>query len=919
MEMKRKHKRNDLNLVSDIKASSAQEQNMSEENKTKFGNMPLGMINKMLVSFIGEDAFLYYCEKYHKDWELDWQSKEAFSKHLKRLFEEKESSYRDLNPHYDQSVYRIACKILEVFCKEYDLPKYISYTIQGFYGLLTVRLSRTEYPVFETCYMLDFVICGTLHFFVEQTVDEIGKNNDIRFSYLDAETKYNMVFDELGKKFKDKNDEKPSLEKFYTKLSNWYSGEIKRQVLSDHFKKIIINYCKKGQNPDKWKDMKAVLDFCKKYERKTEMSCLIEAYLTANVQNFIKAEIPEGDWNEIKSCLEDIITYLNENHFILPGGLSDKLHQRVEMLHHILLDPLGDKSEPIDSACLEILENHIYLQDEKRAEDLISNINEIAPEAAGFYCNWLRAYIAVARGGFKSARDLYNEAFNQIHFAGIWAKPFLKQAFALSVYCGSNRDAVHNKIDPDKDSKTPLPNDGKRFWEYGYAIGIFDKPAEDAFLEYVYRKENFSSEFPEDMFSPGKGIDFNKIKPALVENIKEKVEEEYKRLSALKKGSINTRLTIFNGEGQRRPPLSAAIWLFSISSDERFLDLIDRWLDFFDRKLDFNKISDLGETPLNASTMAYKNFCAKNSDPESPVKKRLQKITTRIFGKTKKEYLGIATKRKGIHALQNVIDSCDIELVKEFVEGGLDIDSIRFPPDGLSPIYYIIDRIAKLQDPKRAARAMLLNPENTNFKYLDALGMTAEDRKRNFYNMMNHLTPEAHLLLNESVIREDLGDESTYGEQIEKLKEICLYLIDQTKDQDAYKFSNNLGTEWTTLTFAAETDDVDICRALLEHGADPNISLKTGGGDKIPNTFLHRCIRHEAWHVLEMFLTDFKDAASVTIKEYNDFGEYAPFVFFFEKNKEKRAGFMEKFIKLFESCGADFTISSTNKSEEKPQ
>lgn len=896
--------------------------------------MPLGMINKMLVSFIGEDAFLDYCEKHHKDWGLDnWQSREAFSKHLKRLFEEKESSYRDENPLYDQSVYRIAYKILDDFCNQYDLPKYISHTIQSFYGLLMLQLSRAEYPVFETYHILDFVICGTLHFFVEQTVDKISKNNDIRFSYLDAETKYDMVFDELGKKFKDKNDEKSSLEKFYKKLSDWYSGKIKKNVLSDHFKTIIVNNCKKGQNPAKWKDMKAILDFCKKEDKKTEMRCLIEAYLTANVQNFIKAELPEENWNEMENFyFKDILDYVTNNYFILTVPShelhyisSDELHRRVEELRHILLDPLGDNSEAIDSALLEILVNHVYLQDEKKFKDLLSDIKEIAPEAASFYCNWLQAYIAVAKGNFDKAKDFYNKAFSNIHFAGICARFFLKQAFALSVYCTDYtpkrdfRDTVSNAIDPEKSSQTPLPNDGKRFWEYGYAVGVFDKPAEETFLEYVYRKENFSAEFPEEMFFPGKGIDFNKIKPIIIENIKEKIEEEYTRLSALKKGSINTRLTIFNGDGQRRSPLSAAIWMFSISSDERFLDLVERWFALFDQELDFNKISDLGETPLNAASMVYKDFCAKNSDPESPIKKRLKKIVTRIFGKTKKEYLGIATKRKGIHALQNVIDSCDIELVKEFAEGGLDIDSIRFPPDGLSPIYYIIDRIFRLQDPKRAAITHLLTPENTNFKYLDAPGITAEDRKRNFYNRMNHLTPEAHLLFNESVIREDLGDESTYGEQIEKLKEICLYLIDQTKDQDAYKFSNNLGTEWTSLTFAAETDDVDICRALLNHGADPNISLKTGGGDKIPNTFLHRCIRHEAWHVLEMFLTDFKDAASVTIKEYNDFGEYAPFVFFFEKNKEKRRSFMEKFIKLFESCGADLTIDLNDKSEEKPK
>ena len=884
----------------------------------------------MLVSFIGEDAFLDYCEKHHKDWGLDWQSREAFSKHIERLFEEKESSYRDLNPHYDQSVYGIACKILGKFCDEYDLPKYIADTILDFYKLMTIRLSMTEYPIFETYYILDFVICGTLHFFVERTVSEIGKNNDISFSYLDAETKYNTVFDELGRQFE-------SLEKFYRELDS-YAGKI------EHFKKIIVNYCKKGQNPAKWNDMKDILDFCKKEGKEKEMSRLIEAYITANVQNAIQKEIPpeKKDWNEIKSCLEDIITYLNENYLILPADLSDKLHQRVEMLHHILLDPLGDKSEPIELACLEILENHIYLQDEKRAEDLISNIKEIAPEASDFYCNWLRAYIAVAKGEFKNAKKLYNEAFNNIHFAGIYATLFLKQAFALSVYCDLNPDSVRNVIDPEKDSENPLPQDGKRFWEYGYAIGVFDEPAAETFPKLVYWRENFSDEFPQEMFFHDIEAASNRTKAApsgnfvfCAGNIKEKIEEYYNTLSALKKGSINTRLKIFDGDAQKRPPLSAALYLFTSASrekftdlEEKFLDLIERWLGISDpekaiKELDFNVIADLGETPLNMATIAYKDFCTKNSDPESPVKKRLRKIVTHILGKTDKEYRGIATGRRGIHPLQNVIDSCDIELVKEFVEKflevKLDIDSIRFSTGKVSPIHYIIDRIATLQDPKRAARAMLLNPENTNFKYLDELGMTAEDRKRNFYNMMNHLTPEAHLLLNESVIREDLGDESTYGEQIEKLKEICLYLIDQTKDQDAYKFINNLGTEWTSLTFAAETDDVDICRALLEHGADPNISLKTGWDNEIPNTFLHRCIEYEAWHVLEMFLTDFKDEAAETIKKYKDSGKYAPFTFFFEKNKEKRAGFMEKFIKLFESCGADFTINSTDESEEKPQ
>ncbi|MBR4531338.1 ankyrin repeat domain-containing protein [bacterium] len=870
---------------------------MSEDNKTKFGNMPLGMINKMLVSFIGEDAFLDYCEKYHKDWKLDWQSREAFRKHLDRLFEEKESSYRDLNPHYDQSVYRIAFKILDDFCEQYGLPRYIADTILTFYGfhtLLTFQLSQAEYPICETHYMLDYVICGILHSFVKRTVNEIGKKDDICFSYLDAKEKYEKTFQELGKKFKDKNGEKSNLEKFYTKLSNWYSDKIKGQVLSDHFKKIIINNCKKGQNPAKWKDMKTILDFCKEKGKDLEVAHLIEAYLTANVQNFIKDKIPESDWKKIKSCFESIgknvfnkfiaekkksgdTTYLKEDCLFLAGEL-------LKVLHRILLDPLRDKSEPIRLARSEILENHIYLQDEKRAENLISNIKEIAPEAADFYCNWLLAYIAVAKGEFESAKKFYKAAFDNIHFAGICTEDFLKQAFALSVYCDSNRDTVRNAIDPKKDSKTPLPQDGKRFWEYGHAIGIFNKPTEEVYPELVYWRESFYTEFPQEMFFSDIEVSSDRTKPAPIGsftvchgNIKEKIEQDYNILCKLKKGNINTRMVnLKNSELQRRPPISVAIWLFFLSSNEglldwaeRGLDLIESWLGLQDPKtavkeLDLNAIADLGETPLNAATMVYKDFCAKNSDPESPIKKRLKKIIIHILDETEKDYLVIATKRKGIHPLQNVIDSCDIDLVKEFVEKfvkvRLDIDKIEFTPKKFPPVYYTINRILELQD----------------------------------------------------------SQESTSGEQIKKLKEICLHLIDKTKNQDTHKFRNEYEAEWTSLTLAAKTDDVDICRALLEHGADPNISLETEWGNEIPNTFLHRCIEYEAWYALEMFLTEFKDEAAKTIKKYNNSGKYAPFVFFFEKNKEKRTGFMEKFIKLFESCGADFTINPTDECKKKP-
>lgn len=753
---------------------------MSEENKTNFGNMPLGMINKMLVDFIGEDAFLDYCEKHHKDWKLDWQSKEAFSKHL---------SYRDLNPNYDQSVYRTAFKILDDFCEQYGLSPYIFNILAKIGCNLIARLGRQDTPVFETYFILLYEICqNVLPTLLEKAVNEIGKNNG--FSYFDAKTKYNMVFDELGRQFN-------SLENFYHKLSEyywdsptqtwykeWYKGLYKKKggqteeekqkkegrktsySLYRRFRDLVIYNYKKGQNPAKWNDMKAILDFCKKEKKNVEVSHLIEAYITVNVQNFIKAEIPDSTLQKIKDCLKKIGDLFDKS--VADGekdlqnlyDSADKLLYEMEPTIFTNLNLSEDNFKPIDSTLREVLKNHVYLQDEKRTEYLISNIKEISLEASGFYCNWLHAYIEVAKGEFESAKKLYKAAFDNIHFAGIYATPFLKQAFILSVYCDSNRDTIRKAIDPKKPSKTPLSPDGKRFWEYGYAIGIFDKPVEETYRELVFWREKFSDAFPEDMFFPDIEVNLNrKLAPTGCSgfyegNIKEKIEEYYNNLSALKEGSINTPLKIFDGDLQRRPPLSVAMWLFSISSnegfidlEERFLDLIERWLGLSDpetaiKELNFNVIADLGETPLNTATMVYKDFCEKNSDPKSPVKEKLKKIITHILWKTDKDYLKIATGKNGIHALQNVIDLCDIDLVKEFakkfVEVRLDINSIRFTPDKIPSLNYTIGHISQA-----------------------------------------------------------MFDESTSGEQIEKLKEICLYIMAKGKKEEYVKLFESYGLDFT--------------------------------------------------------------------------------------------------------------------------
>ena len=105
------------------------------------------------------------------------------------------------------------------------------------------------------------------------------------------------------------------------------------------------------------------------------------------------------------------------------------------------------------------------------------------------------------------------------------------------------------------------------------------------------------------------------------------------------------------------------------------------------------------------------------------------------------------------------------------------------------------------------------------------------------------------------------------------------------------------GNYITSLLFAAESNNVEICRKLILHNADPNICR--------PYTFLHRCIHLESWNVLEMYLNEFPDKAKVGINDHLQ--EKTPLSTFLEKMenkyKEGECDYIKHIIDLFSKCG----------------
>ena len=306
------------------------------------------------------------------------------------------------------------------------------------------------------------------------------------------------------------------------------------------------------------------------------------------------------------------------------------------------------------------------------------------------------------------------------------------------------------------------------------------------------------------------------------EDFKTSVEKDYQRLCALTNQTINHRVRMFNSETAHKiSPISLALYHASQFSDRRFIELLKDWLGLSDGKLKFdaidvNIVSDAGVTPVSAAIVQYKLLRLKENLLDKKAlqnMKDFKQIALKLIKMTSREYLNVESKKTFRHPLQEAIESYDIELVRAIIEHGLDINGLTISADACSPVYYTLLRIKALQNPSRTIANMKTE---------------------------------------------------TYETQLKELKNICLYLIGKTANQDEFILRNKFTNEsWTSLYYAVETDDADICRKLIEKGANPNLYLPMANESSIPNTFLYRCIEFKAWKVLEMYLTEYADVAKV--------------------------------------------------------
>ena len=796
----------------------------------KYGNVTLGEINEMLLSFIGKDMYLSFWEKENPNGTID-----AYRKRLKRLLEEKDSDLSALSRTDEKSIVKFVFdKILPDLQEEYSLSDELCSFMKNFVYSLYERFTQNDKPILDYCSNFD-------SFHIQDYLEQ-------------ARQKYKTAFSIIQEKYK-------SLTDFCRFFPDEYT--IKNNINS-------MKRCQGGKKPT-WSIMKQILNQVKDDRQTT--SLLIDAYIMSNIY----------------------------------AVLHDKIKTNT------IINIQYNATNSINNGIQYFFVDYGYKEDKSRTGDILKSIEELCPEAAEFYCNWFRGYRCVAKGKLEQAKEYYKKAFAARHFAGLQFETFIKQAVALSCYLDFNADKVRDSADPAKDSQSPLSVDAKRFWNYGYAAGIFEQKAEEIHQIVFHRVEILLKTFDSKMFYED-SVFYGELKKQFLEeqiivipkdeNI---FKDEYDTLNSLKADGINRRIRLVGTCQTKNPPMVVALCYVSSCYSfgytdlaGKFIELIKSWLANFD--IDFSLCSDKGCTIPCEAIQQYKKMKLHKFDLGLI---EFKQIVIKIIEKSDSDSLTKNSLQQKRSVLQEAIESCDIEIVKAIAEKINDIDNLRISADEDSPVYYAISRYVCLYRYMND-KSFKIQDGNINYKNLDVPGLTKEDKIQYIKAI------ESDLKLTEVKYKHIMvwlyGSEELWDSELVDIQNICLYLIEQTKDQDCYYKITKDGNHVTSLLFAAESKNVEICRKLLIHNANPNIYSPS---------FIERCIYWESWDVLAMYLKDFPEQAKIGINGTDNMFHMPllkAFIIGFIKasinNKNyKDSTLVEHIVELFKKCEAVYFIN----------
>lgn len=847
----------------------------------EYGNVTLSQITRFIVEVIGKDALLARTTITDEEINDAYKEKGSFYKYK---FMGKDSIFGRIKGFFSGLESEFNLEVKEITRKSsFDGSKWATYYESKF---------TTFY--YAILWELFVAIGGGRPFETKQYV--YTNRNIVRLIFLQTNPIYisyihhakNLGFDTLFESAKKELNF--SYEDIYKEIAEvYYKNNKNEQDAEEHVKRSIQKARKENKNPT-WNIFYAILVTLKNHNIKTS---LIEHFLDFYFYNNFRT-----------SAMQHIS--LNKDTWMKIENLTEQGHSPEE-IYTLFIDSFYNES-------ILTLEKQGQYFDAVTQGNSIDNffqftkdypaIKKDLPHSFAFWDKWFEVkkyvYEFLDTGDIEKlplAIHAYKEAFKKgKYFAGKNLTAFLQEAISVCAYYDIKHDlkGFRNRILQcsrlDSGIKTPLSQNIKFFYDFAYCFDMVLNEMQDAFAVYYFCMQNFWSRFS-PLSNHTKQIragDINKSLGFLPEPEKDFFKKETEKLLSVTDRTINTlidddRLVIYT-------PISLAICCKKYDIVYKFLDAQSF------PNLNLNIPNTNNTFPITEILAQYNRF---HTDED-------KELLFAILERTDRKPLFSRSNRRKRSVFQLALDSFDFEIVQAFVNKMTDSgrekfkDSFLISSDELIPLYYAIGSREIILLSKEKYLSKIQNREgDINYKNYFQAGFSEIQKD------------ESNVFLKNTTVRQkafsQFYDDQNQNRE-EKLKQsdkIIDLLIKNTENIDIVKYRSDDPTQGCTpLLYAAELDDVETCKKLLDSGA--NIMLTVGkfcinqtSQEKylyMPNNVLTRAIHYCSWKVLDYIFENHKDKLTEITKRDDKDLSYVDYFLREIANKKDRKKIEKHFL-----------------------
>ena len=802
-----------------------------EQEKIIYGNITLSQLTHFAVELCGKDALIQM--GFLTDSELNDAYKEKGS-YLKFRYTDKNSLF--------QKIYQFLSELE----KEFEIPLHKTKRKKSLDGKYFEEVELSDFQQFYSHIIWSFIIqiCGTRPF--ENTQNNLSKKIIYGHLLIQLTTYFieyiefvsNITFDEAITEFAKVHNLK--YEQIYTEVAENINDNESDSLL--HVRKALQKCKKENTNPT-WKIFYPFLKTVHKRDKRLSF-IFLKLYFYLNFKNAIKwLSFKKTDLQKLESFCKN--HQKNDTENIIKDAASF-INENVDMQN---LKDIAKKALYFDSLVNKNCRENLRI--------FQSNTNELRnelPHSFFFWENWFCAkdyvYKYLDSGNLEhleNAVKWYGLAFeNGKYFMGKSAEQFIHESIIVSVYLDMKknptkaRTRLQKTSENNSDTKTPLDQTTKNFYDFGLTFDLLLNDMNDAYNLYYHCFQNFWNCFSPE--SECAKIIKNKdlFKASNIETTdtpeNEKVLKSRETLLKITDAKINNILPTSHNVAYT--PISNAII-------QGYFDIVELYLDKSKYpSLNLNIPNTNNCYPIHEIVSQY----LRGNNQE-----KIKPLILQILEITDKKVLFTRTNRQKISPLQTVIQSLDLDLNKRFLDKMFSTEKIPddfiISADEVSPIYFAL---------------MIKYLFNNPFEYAE---------KRNIKEI-SHDSDISFIMETSKNLENEIPKEIR-DKRKEETNEIVDLYIERTSNVDGFisysmrdPIANNQGC--TALLYACEWEDVEICKSLVFAGADlrkeigktSELTLPNGNMLFLPYNFIHRTIYFKAWNCLEWYLKDNKNIAA---------------------------------------------------------